>query len=83
MKFILIALIASVSAIKIDGVDAYLTHPIPVVPAVAAIKALAEPEAGAVTTDTLDRRVKRVADGDNARGGIGEAACHIHPGHSF
>ena len=35
MKFILIALIASVSAIKIDGVDAYLTHPIPVVPAVA------------------------------------------------
>jgi hypothetical protein len=35
MKFILIALIASVSAIKIDGVDAYLTAPIPVIPAVA------------------------------------------------
>ena len=35
MKFALIALIASVSAIKIDGVDAYLTHPIPVIPAVA------------------------------------------------
>jgi len=35
MKFILIALIASVSAIKVEGVDAYLTHPIPVIPAVA------------------------------------------------
>ena len=35
MKFILIALIASVSAIKVEGVDSYLTHPIPVVPAVA------------------------------------------------
>ena len=35
MKFALIALIASVSAIKIDGVDAYLTHPIPVIPGVA------------------------------------------------
>ena len=35
MKFILIALIASVSAIKVEGVDSYLTLPIPVVPAVA------------------------------------------------
>lgn len=35
MKFILIALVASVSAIKIDGIDRYLTNPIPVIPAVA------------------------------------------------
>ena len=35
MKLILVALIASVSAIKIDGVDRYLTEPIPVIPAIA------------------------------------------------
>ena len=35
MKFILVALIASVVAVKIDGVDAYLKNPIPVIPAVA------------------------------------------------
>lgn len=35
MKLILIAIVASVSAIKIDGVDSYLEHPIPAIPAVA------------------------------------------------
>ena len=35
MKFILIALVASVSAIKLEGIDRYLTAPIPVIPSVA------------------------------------------------
>jgi hypothetical protein len=35
MKFIVIAIVASVSAIKLEGVDRYLTAPIPVIPSVA------------------------------------------------
>ena len=35
MKFILIALVASVSAIQLEGIDRYLTAPIPVIPSTA------------------------------------------------
>ncbi len=35
MKFILIALVASVSAIQLEGIDRYLKAPIPVIPSVA------------------------------------------------